>query len=141
VQDQYDFIIIDNAPDINISTINALVASDYVMVPIKIDKYSMDGMEELADQIKETKEDLNPELKFLGWFTTQFVNNPVNVQGEEILRKQHDFPYFDTHIRRTEKVDESTFSSLPINVYSKRCGAAKDYLDLVEEFLRKIANE
>lgn len=138
VSSEYDFIIIDNAPDINISTINALVASDYVMVPIKIDNYSMDGMQELVDQIESTKEDLNPGLEFLGWFTTQYVNNPVNLQGETILREQHSYPYFKAHIRRTEKVDESTFCNQPLNVYSKRCGAAKDYLELVNELLSKI---
>ena len=49
VADQYDFCIIDNAPDINISTINALVASDSVMVPITIDDFAIDGLAELKE--------------------------------------------------------------------------------------------
>ena len=59
----YDFCIIDNAPDINISTINALVASDDVIIPIKIDKYAFDGLEELKEQIEDTRDDLNPRLR------------------------------------------------------------------------------
>ena len=54
----YDFCIIDNAPDINISTINALVASDDVIIPIKIDKYAFDGLEELKEQIEDTRADI-----------------------------------------------------------------------------------
>lgn len=62
----YDFCIIDNAPDINISTINALVASDDVIIPIKIDKYAFDGLEELKEQIEDTRDDLNPRLRLAG---------------------------------------------------------------------------
>lgn len=141
ISQEYDYIIIDNAPDINVSTINALVASHYVIVPIKIDKNAMDGMEELVEQIENTREEMNHDLQFLGWFTTQFVKNPVNIQGEELLKTQYEYPYFNTHIRRTEKIDESTYSGLPITLHSARCGAAKDYLDFVDEFLQKTAEK
>lgn len=62
ISGDYDFCIIDNAPDINISTINALVASDDVLIPIKIDKFAFDGLAELREQIDNTREDLNPAL-------------------------------------------------------------------------------
>lgn len=64
ISGEYDYCIIDNAPDINISTINALVASNTVMVPITIDDFAIDGLAELKEQISNTKEDLNPELRF-----------------------------------------------------------------------------
>ncbi len=137
VQDEYDYCIIDNSPDINISTINALVASDDVLIPIKIDDFAFDGLAELQEQINNTREDLNPNLNFKGCFVTQYVNNEVNRQGEEWLKAQSKYPVFNTHIRRTEKVDESTFAKMPIVEYCKRCGAAKDYLSLVEEYLNK----
>ena len=63
IADQYDFCIIDNAPDINISTVNALVASDYVMIPVTIDDFALDGLSELAEQIENTREDMNPDRK------------------------------------------------------------------------------
>lgn len=134
VENEYDYCIIDNAPDINISVINALVASDEVIVPIKIDKFSFDGLEQLKEQFEEIKE-LNPSLKFKGCLVTQFANNNVNVQGKAHLNNQAEYPMFATYIRRTEKVDESTFSSQPIVEYSQRCGAAKDYLAFVKEYL------
>jgi len=137
VAGQYDYCLIDNAPDINISVINALVASDYVLIPIKIDNFAFDGLKELKEQIVNTQEDLNPDLRLLGCFVTCYQHNDVNRQGEEWLKAQKDYPLFDTHIRRTEKVDESTFAAMPILLYSRRCGAALDYLKLVDELLSK----
>lgn len=137
IQDDYDYCIIDNAPDINISTINALVASQDVLIPIKIDKFAFDGLAELKEQIDNTREDLNPELCLKGCFVTSYQRNEVNIQGEEWLRSQTEYPILKTHIRRTEKIDESTFATMPILEYSQRCGAAKDYLALVEEYLKK----
>ena len=137
IEEKYDYCIIDNAPDINISTINALVASDDVLIPIKIDKFAFDGLAELKEQIENTKEDLNPDLCLKGCFVTSYQKNDVNEQGEEWLKNQKEYPVFDTHIRRTEKVDESTFATIPIIEYSIRCGAARDYLMLVEEYLKK----
>lgn len=134
----YDYCIIDNAPDINISVINALAASDYVLIPIKVDNFAFDGLKELKEQLDNTREEINPDLCLLGCFVTCYQNNEVNQQGEEWLRTQADYPLFDTHIRRTEKVDESTFASTPIMVYSRRCGATLDYLKFADELLSRI---
>lgn len=137
----YDFCIIDNAPDINISTINALVASDAVMVPVTIDDFAVDGLAELKEQIDNTREDLNSELKFYGCFVTQFDRtNEADIQGEEYL-KALNYPVFNTHIRRTAKMKPSTFAREPIIIYSSRCGASQDYKKLVEEFLDKVITE
>lgn len=135
---EYDFCIFDNAPDINISIINALVVSDDVIIPIKIDKFAFDGLEQLAEQIQNVKEAFNPSLKIAGCLVTQYQNNDVNVTGKEWLESKSGYPVFATHIRRTEKVDKSSFVSQPINQYSKRCGAAKDYIAFADEYLRRI---
>lgn len=137
IEDDYDFCIIDNPPDINISVINALVASDDVMIPIKIDKFTFDGVDELIERIEEAKL-MNPKLKLQGCFVTQYSKNIVNQQGEELLNNQNKYPMFKNHIRRSVKADESTFSNLPLVGYSKRCTAAKDYIELVKEYLDKI---
>jgi len=139
VESFYDFCIIDNAPDINISTINALVASNDVMIPIKIDKFAFDGLAELAEQIENTRAELNPALTFRGCFVTAFQRNEVNYEGEQWLRSQGTYPMFAAHIRRTEKVDESTFAGMPILEYSRYCNASRDYLALVEEYLQIVS--
>lgn len=136
IEEEYDYCIIDNPPDINASVINALVASDDVLIPIKVDKFAFDGMKELITQINNAKIS-NPNLKIKGCFVTLFNKNDVNIQGEELLRNNKEYKMFNTHIRRTVKADESTFANVPILEYSKRCGAAKDYKALVEEYLSK----
>ena len=136
VRERYDFCVIDNAPDINISTINALVASDDVLVPITIDDFAIDGLAELKEQIDNTREDLNPALRFCGCFITQYDRlNEADKQGEDYLRGLEAYPLFKTHIRRTAKMKSSTFAREPILLYSSRCGASRDYKALVEEYL------
>lgn len=98
----YDFCIIDNAPDINISTINALVASDDVIIPIKIDKYAFDGLEELKEQIEDTRDDLNPRLRLAGCLITCFIRADAEKQGEAWLRSRPEYPVFDTRIRYSD---------------------------------------
>lgn len=133
VADAYDYCFIDCPPDINISVINALVAADEVIIPIKIDGYAFDGMAELEEQIENAKQ-LNPKLKFRGCLVTMFYPRDVCRQGEEYLRKQR-YPVFSTHIRRTEKADEVTFSNESLMEYSPRSGAARDYKAFVKEYL------
>lgn len=136
----YDFCIIDNAPDINISTINALVASDYVMIPITVDDFALDGLGELTEQIDNTKEDLNPGLELLGCFITQYITgDDTDRQAAEML-KRGGHRIFDTRIRRTNKVKPATFSRVPVPRFSDRCAASIDYRKLVDEFLERSGN-
>ena len=133
IESEYDYCIIDCPPDINISVINALVAADEVIIPIKIDGYAFDGMGELEQQIENAKK-LNPKLKFRGCLVTMYYNRDVCKQGEEWLQNQR-YPVFNTHIRRTEKADEVTFTTLSLMEYSPRSGAARDYKAFVKEYL------
>lgn len=133
VANAYDYCIIDCPPDINISVINALVAADEVIIPIKIDGYAFDGMDELEEQINNAKQ-LNPKLKLRGCLVTMFYNRDVCRQGEEWLQNQR-YPVFKTHIRRTEKADEVTFTNESLMEYSPRSGAARDYKAFVKEYL------
>jgi chromosome partitioning protein len=133
---EYDYCIIDNAPDINISVINGLVVADDVIVPIKIDQFSFDGLKQLVEQFDAIR-DFNPKLNFRGCLITQYAQNKVNLQGDEWLNNSEQYPMFKTHISRTVKIDESTFVGEPIVRHSKGCKAAKDYLNFVEEYLEE----
>ena len=137
----YDFCIIDNAPDINISTINALVASDDVIIPIKIDKYAFDGLEELKEQIEDTRDDLNPRLRLAGCLITCFIRADAEKQGEAWLRSRPEYPVFDTRIRYSDKVTESTFSEIPIVEYSRRSGTAMDYDTIIRHLSPEFTEE
>ena len=138
---EYDFIIFDNAPDINMSIINALVASDDVIVPVEIDQYSFDGLDVLMEQMAAVREDFNPQLNFCGCLITKYKNREdVQTQGAEVLQSRS--KTFNTKIRRTEgKPKESTFAKVPLVEYSVRCGASQDYKKFVNEYLTMIGRE
>ncbi|NBI72168.1 ParA family protein [Clostridiaceae bacterium] len=138
VAGNYDYCIIDNAPDINMSIINALVASDDVIIPVFMDQYSFDGLDILSEQIGQIREDFNENLRIAGCLVTQYQNNDVNNQGIAFL-KARGIKVFGQRIRRTErKVNESTIAGLPLALYSSRCGAAQDYKKFVVEYLGGI---
>ncbi|WP_277669042.1 ParA family protein [Caproiciproducens galactitolivorans] len=134
VAGDYDYVVIDNAPDLNMSVINGLVACDDVLIPIKIDKFAFDGLEQLREQIEETRE-FNERIKIAGCFITMYQRNNVNLQGEQYLNSCMGLPLFKTVIHKTVKVDETTFAGKPLQAYSRNCTAAKDYAALVEEYL------
>lgn len=135
VVDAYDYCVIDNAPDLNMSVINALAASQDVLIPVKVDKFAFDGLEQIAEQIEEVR-DWNAKIKIAGCFITMYQQNNVNALGETFLNKQTQFHIFRTKIRKTVKVDESTFKGKPLQIYSKNCTAAHDYVALVDEYLQ-----
>lgn len=139
--EEYDFIIFDNAPDINMSIINALVVSDDVIVPLEIDQYSFDGLDILLEQIDTIKEDFNPGINFRGCLITKYrEREDVQAQGAAVLNNR--CKTFNTKIRRTEqKPQESTFAKIPLVEYSVRCGAAQDYKKFVTEYLEMIGEK
>lgn len=136
--EKYDFIIFDNAPDINMSIINALAVSDDVIVPLEIDQYSFDGLDILLEQIEEVKEDFNPGLNFMGCLVTKYKEREdVQSQGAAVLNEK--YKVFNTKIRRTDqKPQESTFAKKPLTEYSMRCGASQDYKKFVKEYLEAV---
>lgn len=141
VADAYDYCIIDNAPDINISTANALTASDEVIIPVKIDEYAFDGLNELMEQVQIVKENMNSTLTLRGCLVTCFHRLGSDPEGEALLRTRKDLHVFDTHIRYSGKVGESTFAREPTILYSERSGAALDYMKFVDEYLQGGVND
>lgn len=135
VENEYDFCIIDNAPALTIGTDNALVASDEVIVPINIDIYGFWGLNQLTDLIQTARE-TNPSLFFKGCLVTKYVKDETSEEYREGLKNQDIYPVFDTHIRETKKMRESTFYKEPIAEYSIRSAAAVDYKKLAEEYLQ-----
>lgn len=136
VETEYDYCVIDNAPDINVAIVNALVAADEVIIPVKIDEYAFDGLTELIEQIQTVKDGMNSGLVLRGCLITCFQRTDADKQGEEFLRTVEGLHVFDTHIRYSPKVVESTFSRLPVMAYSEKSGATMDYGAFVEEYLR-----
>ena len=140
VADNYDFCVIDNAPDINVSVINALTAADDVLIPVEVDDNTLEGMNELLEQIDDVKEELNPELKNVRCFITKYQKlNQAHLQGAEIIEEQ--YPVMKTKVRFSGVVARSTFVRLPVALHSPRSAAAEDYETLVNEYLDMIGDE
>lgn len=133
VNDKYDYCIIDCPPSLNMITINALVASDEVIVPIKIDKFALDGLEYLLESIEEIKEEFNPDLQFKGCFVTMDTATVVNKEIKKALKSILKDKLFDTTIRQNVSVTEASFEQMPVVYYKKSSNASKDYKALVKE--------
>jgi chromosome partitioning protein len=138
VKSEYDYVLIDNAPSLGMCVINSLATSDYLIIPAKIDKFTFDGIDCLLKQLATVKEYFNPQIEILGTLITSYRRNDTNQQGAEWLKQAEKYRAFDSHIRWTDKMDESTFTAEPVMVHSPRCGAAKDYKAFVEELLKMV---
>ncbi|WP_294196925.1 ParA family protein [uncultured Clostridium sp.] len=130
---EYDYCLIDCPPSLNMITINALCASDEVFVPIKIDKFALDGLEYLLDSIEEIKDEFNPNLNFRGCFVTMDTATTVNKVIKKELKQLLADKMFNTTINQNVKVIESTFEECPVVFSNKKARASVDYKNLCKE--------
>lgn len=134
VSEQYDYCIIDNPPDLGMNVINALVATDEIIIPVWLDAYSLDGLEELVEQI-ELIRTLNPKAKLAGCLITDFEKTDTSEAAETWLRKKSCCPVFTQKIRHSKKAKDATIYKKTPCSYSIRSGAAQDYKKFVAEYL------
>lgn len=122
--DGYDFVLIDCPPAFNAASAAALLAADAVLIPIKIDAFALEGMGNLMQQIVNMRR-INPRLLVLGLLPVMWYRSPAVGRAELALRDTglRIFP----HIRRSDKVDDMTFTQEPLCVCSPKSGACKDY--------------
>lgn len=142
---KYDYCIIDNPPDIGLNVVNALVATDEVIVPVKIDEWALEGLDMLEDQVKEARQ-FNPSLYIKGIIVAAYQNTDGEAAGYEWLERKmkkevgtgvYSKDFILWTVRYSRKVAESTFLSKPIYEYSPCCGAAQDYKKFVTQYTGK----
>ena len=132
VGDRYDFCIIDCPPAFNAASCAALVAADEAVVPMKLDAFSLRGMDNIFRQIRNMQK-INPKLKLSGLLPTMWYKSKTIAAAEETLRASS-LPVF-AHIRRTPKVDDSTFGQEPLIYSSPSSAATRDYRRFVGELI------
>ena len=138
IADMYDYCIIDCPPDINVGVINALCAADHVLIPIRADRYGFDGLEYTFSAIEEAKE-CNASLRVAGCFLTMLTTGThLSSAAREILAQFGEDLAFETCIRQSTRVGESTFSE-PLISYAPTSAAASDYRALVAEYMERTA--
>jgi len=140
VKDEYDFAVIDNSPSYNMSEVNALVASDHVVIPIVIDKFTFDGVEVILEQVEDIRE-YNPGIRVLGGLVTMYQNSDIHRQGLEWLNERPGLSMFQTVIRRSLSISRMTFTCMPIIKQSAQSNPANDYKAFVNEYLHRFVPE
>lgn len=132
IRDVYDYAFIDCPPAFNAASAAALIAADDVIIPIKLDAFSLRGMVNLMRQIQNMRK-INPKLKIAGILPTMWYKDLEIESAEAQLRKAglHVFH----HIRRSDKVDKMTFRQEPLLVSSPNSSAGRDYRKFVEEYV------
>lgn len=138
VRSEYDYCIIDCPPGIGLNVINALCASDDVIIPIRIDKNALDGMEELMDLVSEVRSYYNTDLKNVKCLITSYRNTIMQNSGCQILT-QSKYECFDTKIRYSEKLFDYPWD-IPLFEYSPNCAASVDYRKFTDEYLGGVEN-
>lgn len=133
IKNDYDFCIIDNAPDINISVLNALVITNEVIVVSTPDEYSLQGMKEMQEQIDLARE-FNNTILFRGCLMNKFTKTLNSFTMKARIKKN--YPVFNTNIRLTQdRLNVSTVNKTPILEQSPRCGFSQDIKKFVRELL------
>ena len=132
----FDYCIVDCPPSFTASSVAAIAASDDVIIPVKLDKFALDGLSELTTQIDGVRS-IKPKISIAGVLITMWHRCDVCTQGEQLLRNAA-LPVFRRHIRRCDKVDESTFVHQPLARLSPNCAAAVDYKAFTAEYLEGV---
>lgn len=137
-REMYDYIFIDCPPSLGLVTINALNASDTVLVPIQCEYFALEGLSQLMSTVRQVKRLYNPTLEIEGIVLTMYdgrLNLTQQVVGE--VKKYFADKLYKTPIPRAVRLSEAPSYGMPIQYYDKRSKGAAAYDDLAKEFLKK----
>lgn len=138
VRDDYDFIIIDCSPSLGLITINALTASDSVIIPIQSEYFALEGLGKLLNTIRIVQTRLNPNLTIEGLLITMYDSRlRLARQVVEDVRNHFKQMVFDTLIYRNTKLAEAPSYGRSIIMHDATCIGAINYLNLANEILRR----
>lgn len=140
VSDEYDFILIDSPPSLELLTINGLVAADSVIVPLQCEYFALEGLKELLRSIRTVRANFNTELSLLGIICTMY--DARTTLGQEVVREvlsYFDKLVFQTIIPRNVRVAEAPSHGMPITQYDSNSLGAKSYRALGQEILERVA--
>lgn len=139
VLSQYKFIVFDCPPSLGISTINALNASNSLIVPLQCEFFSLEGLSHLLGTVKSIQKNHNPKLYILGILLTMFdQRNKVSSYVADEVRKYLKHLVFDTVIPRNVRLSEAPSHGKPAILYDKQCLGSQAYIRLAKEILTKI---
>lgn len=139
VRDDYDYIVIDTPPTLGILTVNALVASTHLLVPIQSSYYALEGTDDLLDTYEKIRARPNPDLQFIGVVIT--IDDKRTILARDIrqqIRNVFGEKVFKTTISRSVRLEESPAYKKSIFTFSPRSSGAVEYYSLTEEVIGRV---
>ncbi len=139
VRDQFDFIVLDCPPALDLLTLNALVAADTVLIPMQAEYFALEGVSELLDTIERLRQSFNPELSIEGVVLTMFDDRTnLAQQVTQELRQFFENKVLDTTIPRNVRLAEAPSYGKPALLYDVRSRGAESYIRLAKEIMERI---
>jgi chromosome partitioning protein len=138
VRDRYDFIIIDCSPSLGLITVNSLVSSDSVIVPVQCEFFALEGLGKLLNTVKIVQNRLNPELQIEGILMTMY-DGRLRLCNQVVseVRRHFDDIVFSTIIHRNTRLSEAPSVGKPVILYDAESKGSINYLNLAKEILQK----
>lgn len=141
IKDNYDFVIIDCPPSLNLLTINAMTTADSILVPIQCEYYALEGLSQLIHTIDLIKDRLNSGLEIEGVVFTMYDSRTnLSLQVVENVKENLDRNIYKTIIPRNIRLAEAPSYGMPINMYDRRSTGAEAYRLLAEEVIQYSSN-
>ena len=138
IRDDFDFIIIDCPPSLNMLTVNAMTTADTVLVPIQCEYYALEGLSQLIHTINLVEQRLNPNLQIEGVvFTMYDVRTNLSNQVVENVKENLDAKIYKTMIPRNIRLAEAPSYGIPINMYDSKSAGAESYRNLAQEIIER----
>ena len=141
LRDKYDFIIIDCPPSLGLLTINALTASDSIVIPVQCEYFALEGLGQLLNTIKIVRQHLNPSLDIEGVVLTMYdTRTRLSNQVADEVKRYFDDRVFKTVIARNVRLAEAPSFGKPALLYDSTSVGAKNYLALAGEIIKRNRN-
>jgi len=136
---KYEYIIVDCPPSLGLLTINALAASNAVLIPIQCEYYALEGLGQLLNTIRLVQKHINPKLSIAGVLLTMY-DSRLNLSKEvaDEVREYFEEKLFNTVIHRNVRLGEAPSFGKPALLYDANSTGAQNYLSLVEELLNRV---
>jgi chromosome partitioning protein len=137
-EERFTYVLLDCPPSLNLLTINALAASDSVLVPLQCEFFALEGLSQLLSTVEQVKKTLNPSLTIHGVVLTMF--DPRNNLATQVVQDVRQFmgeKVYDTVIPRNVRVSEAPSYGKPVLLYDLKCTGSQAYLKLASEVIQR----
>ena len=142
VKDQYDVILIDCPPSLEMLTINGLAAADSILIPVQCEYYALEGLSDLMSTLRMIKRRIHPTLDIFGVILTMFDGRTnFSTQVAQEVRRHFPGKVFTTVIPRNIRLAEAPSHGIPVTAYDRSSRGAVSYRDLAAEVNQKLKNE